>query len=110
MDIVPHPRYSTETVDGVALTPRQLDCFHAIEEHWRQHLSAPTVRELCDGLGIRIQAVCDLLTALRRRGLVEHLSGRHCAIRTARTQVRHANGGTYIFWENTPQNGEKEER
>jgi repressor LexA len=55
-----------------ALTPRQVACLEAIQEHLRANRGQPpTYRELAEALGLRsTNAVNDVLKALARKGYI----------------------------------------
>ena len=51
------------------LTPRQQTVLDAINAHWREDFRSPTVRELCQRLGLSSpNGVHNHLIALRKRG------------------------------------------
>ena len=57
-------------------TDRQLEIHAAMLAYQAEHSMPPTLRELCDLLGINsTNGVSDHLTALEKRGLVKHRPG-----------------------------------
>lgn len=92
----------TEPWDGTLVTPRQLDYLQAIESHWREHMRAPTLRELGARLGPSKNAVHEVIRRLRGKGLVTWDRGetkRSRTLRTTRLRVAVVKGGMAVFWD-----------
>ncbi len=63
------------------LAPRQKDVLHFITDYHIRHECAPTVRELCEGLGVGSTNTIDYhLKALERKGYIRRRGGRARAI------------------------------
>ncbi len=63
------------------LAPRQNDVLHFITDYHTRHECTPTVRELCEGLGVGSTNTIDYhLKALERKGYIRRRGGRARAI------------------------------
>jgi hypothetical protein len=93
------PAKLTHRFDGRPVTRSQWLFLTAIERLWIRHLCAPTVRELCDELGIHQGGGNrDTLLRLRRKGLVTWIYGQSRTLRTTRLRVAPAPGGMILMW------------
>lgn len=60
-------------------TPRQAEVLWFIARYRREHAVSPTYREIADHLNVSTMTACDIVTGLRRRGLVIEAYGRRRA-------------------------------
>lgn len=62
--------------DRYGLTPRQLDCYHAIVDHLDRNGGAPSYQQLCKALDVHSKATIKrLVHGLRERGYVTFREG-----------------------------------